>query len=256
MSNAVQNQTETKSYASVPFSVTKATEENDENYVVEGFASTFHNVDLQGDIIEPGAFTDSIERLKANVLKNNGGPLVPALFNHNMDRVVGGFRELRETDLGLESKAFLPKSSTFVSGELMPQVRARNIGGMSIGFYIDDRRWEGEIRHISKVSLIEISFTPFPANPAARIVDAKTLLTSDDLEDMSDEELERLVKSGVRLSKRLAGQVVHSLKAMRRKAVELENGRKAREIEEQAKQLARAQARDQFLSALNNLSTG
>lgn len=222
----------------VPFSVTKADFETDAaDYEVEGLASTFHNIDLQGDVIEPGAFIDSIAVLQADAERRNG-PLLPALWNHNsFDPPIGRFVELRETDLGLHARALLPKDDDLVRGRVWPQLRTKSVGAMSIGFWIEAKRNEGVIRHIEKARLVEISLTPFPANPKARITSAKNdvpTLTSDDLDELSDEALENQLRSGVPLSKRLSRLVAYELKAQRRKAAELPNGRKARSDEEVA----------------------
>lgn len=221
----------------VPFSVTKAHFETDaDDYEVEGLASTFGNIDLQGDIIEQGAFLDSLTVLRADAERRNG-PLLPALWNHNsFDPPIGRFVELHETDLGLHARALLPKDDDLVRGRVWPQLRTKSVGAMSIGFWIEAKRNEGVVRHIEKARLVEISLTPFPANPKARISSVKNelpILTSDDLEDLDDEALEKQLRSGVPLSKRLSKLVAYELKSQRRKAAEIADGRKARLVDEE-----------------------
>ena len=77
--------------------------------VVEGFASTFDNVDLHGDVIRRGAFAESIGTFKR-------GQEIPFVDNHRvMDgtgAVLGSVIHLEETATGLFFKAALSARCT------------------------------------------------------------------------------------------------------------------------------------------------
>ena len=63
----------------------------------EGLASTFGNVDLDGDVIEPGAFKDSIKQPGA----------VKLLWQHDAKQPIGVWKSIRETKSGLEVRGQL-----------------------------------------------------------------------------------------------------------------------------------------------------
>jgi len=134
----------------------------------EGYASTFGNEDLGGDIVAPGAFTKTITENKA----------VPILWGHNTREVIGVNKEFSEDSKGL-----------FVKGQLVLDVqRAREahalmkegaVKGLSIGYdpiVVDYSRMEKEnIRILKEVKLWEYSVTPFPMNPEAMVTGVKSI---------------------------------------------------------------------------------
>jgi len=192
-----------------------------------GMASTFNNVDFDGDVIVPGAFTDSLARLEAR--RPADGGLMPVLFSHSMQAPIGVFTELRETELGLEARGVLPMSDTLVAGRIVPQMQVGSIRAMSIGFRILERRFEGDIRVIEKIELFEASLVVFPANPAAQVIDfgnknnpvdnlVRRVLTLDDFKYYQERELEQMFRNGFPLSGKLAMKVVALLKADQRDA--------------------------------------
>ena len=134
----------------------------------EGYASTFGNEDLGGDIVAQGAFTKTISENKT----------VPILWGHSTREVIGVNKEFSEDSKGL-----------FVKGQLILDVqRAREthalmkegaVKGLSIGYdpvVVDYSRMEKEnIRILKEVKLWEYSVTPFPMNPEATVTQVKTV---------------------------------------------------------------------------------
>lgn len=136
---------------------------------IEGYASTFGNEDLGGDIVEKGAFRKTI---------SDGNIALPILWGHDMRELVGVNKEMREDDVGL-----------WVKGEINLEVsRGREahslakqgaVRGLSIGY--EPVKWEyvkqGEfnyVRLLKEVKLYEYSLTPIPMNPLATIESVKT----------------------------------------------------------------------------------
>ena len=114
--------------AQVKFEVKQVLDnDNDDDgfFRFEGMASTFGNLDLVDDIIEPGAFTESLKEI-----------LPVILWQHRSSEPIGMPEEIRETDEGLFIRARLPKDDTMVSGRVIPQVKVGSIRTMSIGFRI------------------------------------------------------------------------------------------------------------------------
>jgi HK97 family phage prohead protease len=120
-----------------------------------GYASTFGNEDLGGDIIMPGAFSKTISEKQD----------LPILWGHNPREVIGVNRSMKEDAKGLQ-----------VTGQLVMDVqRAKEahslmregaVKGLSIGFdsiVVDFSRYEKEgIRILKEIKLWEYSLTPFP----------------------------------------------------------------------------------------------
>lgn len=197
-------------HLTAPFE-TKQVESSDPDWIrFSGMASTFGNVDLGGDVIERGAFTDSLQRMHAK------GQKLPILWSHRADVPLGVFEKAIETDDGLFVEGVMPKSDTFVSGRIAPQLigERASIKGMSIGFTIDEKRSEGNVRYLEKVSLVETSLVVFPMNPEAGVSQAKALghnrLTKDDLEGLDGltlRDLEGLLCQPHEMSKSVAKMV-------------------------------------------------
>lgn len=152
-------------------------EEDNEFFIFEGFASTFGNIDHDGDIMVHGAFTESLQKRM---------PVV--LWQHDSREPIGMPTELTETAEGLFIKARLPKADTFVTGRVIPQMKVGSVTKMSIGFFIleaneekKDGRW---ILNITKVDLREFSLVTFPANDQASVTDMKCLKEIGDAKDL------------------------------------------------------------------------
>lgn len=174
----IKNDPKTKAVLECDFKI-KAIEEEDEGFFIfEGFASTFGNIDSDGDIIHKGAFLESLKKRM---------PVV--LWQHNSREPIGMPISLEETDEGLFIRARLPKSDTFVSGRVIPQMKVGSVTKMSIGFFIleaneqkvEDDRW---ILNITKVDLREFSLVTFPANELADVTDFKSLKEVDDAKEL------------------------------------------------------------------------
>ena len=66
-----------------------------ENGVIEGYFSTYDKTpDSYGDIIEPGAFTETFKRRK-----ESGHPF-PLCFNHDFSAIIGAVDSVEDTEKG------------------------------------------------------------------------------------------------------------------------------------------------------------
>lgn len=124
----------------------------------KGYASVFNVIDLDGDIVEPGAFKEQLQ--EANRF--------PLLWAHNRDKIIGNVYDLVEDDKGL-----------FLHGEVfdkdkideMKQLKQnRMILGLSIGFSAIRYSCENDKksllllkRTLHQVNLFEVSIATFPA---------------------------------------------------------------------------------------------
>lgn len=134
----------------------------------EGYASLFSVADLGKDIVEPGAFRESLTR--------RGPAGIKLLWQHDPAEPIGRWISLHEDSRGL-----------FVRGQLSLAVgRAREIhalmregavDGLSIGFKAERARTEPRtgLRRLHRVDLWEISLVTFPMLPQARVSAVKAL---------------------------------------------------------------------------------
>ena len=160
----------------VPFEVNQITEDDDYFYF-EGYASTFGNVDRGLDVVVAGAFRDTVAELMSSQKESK----LPALWQHNSDMPIGGYTEFREDSHGLFVKGRLPKSDTFVSGRVIPQMKVGSISCMSIGYSTLDYIIEAGVRLLKKLKLWEISLVTTPMNPLAEITGFKSAVAFQDL---------------------------------------------------------------------------
>jgi HK97 family phage prohead protease len=146
-------------------------ESNEDFYIITGYATKFFGIDTYGDQIRPGAYLETIA-------KNATG--IPALFMHDSREMpVGMWFSMKEDDIGLLVQCRLPKSDTFVSGRLIPQIKAGSVDALSIGFRptkVSFEEIDGEmIRILEGIDLREISFIikGYQADSGALLTDLK-----------------------------------------------------------------------------------
>ncbi len=135
----------------------------DENKgIVTGYGSVFGNVDSDGDIIMPGAYTKT--------LKENGHR-AKYLWQHDMWKPIGKFQKLEEDTKGLYFEAAL--GSTQLAKDAISLMKDGIITENSVGFRTIAGDYNGAYFEIKEVKLYEISAVTYAANDMAIIMDAK-----------------------------------------------------------------------------------
>ncbi|QBQ97865.1 HK97 family phage prohead protease [Paraburkholderia pallida] len=164
-----------------------------------GYASVFGNVDSTGDIVDRGAWAESLGVKKS----------VPLLFNHRVDNLIGRALDLREDDVGLHFAGRLTEGVQ-LADDTYKHLKAGALDGVSVGYRIQPggATLDGEIRHIRRASLLEISVVVAPANTLAR-VDPASLK-----EAKSEREIEAILRDAG-WSKGLACQLISAVKGLR-----------------------------------------
>jgi len=173
-----------KEFKSFAFEV-KQISEDDDFFIFEGFASTFGNTDLGDDIVQAGAFTDS--------LKENSQ--VPILWQHRLSEPIGKSIHLEEQVKGLFVRARLPKNDSLVRDRVIPQMKVGSITTMSIGFFTIEfsRNNDTGINTLEKIKLFEISLVTLAMNPEAVITDFKSF-KEEEIKSIKD--IETILKKG------------------------------------------------------------
>ena len=139
---------------------------------ISGYASTFGNVDLGGDIVEPGAFTKGL------------GADSPAkvLYQHDWHSPIGITTSAEEDKKGLRvtGKLFV-NSDIPKADEAHSLARLGGIDGLSIGYdavgYEIDR--SAKVRHLTEIKVHEWSLVTFPMNTQATITGVKSINEQD-----------------------------------------------------------------------------
>ena len=133
--------------------------------IIEGYASTFGNKDLVGDIVEKGAFTKTIqERFPANQIK--------VCWQHG--EVIGKPVHMEEDSKGLYVQAKIAKTS--LGNDALELVREGVVDRMSIGYNVIQDKYDSKsrTRYLKELRLKEFSLVTFPANEAALVTGVKT----------------------------------------------------------------------------------
>ena len=132
---------------------------------VEGYASTFDNEDLVGDVIVKGAFKKTIKENKD----------VKMYYNHDIyfSPPIGKWTELQEDEKGLFAKGKI--SQTAQGKDVFTLLRDDVLNRLSIGYEVikEDIDREKNIRYLKEIRLREISVVDYPANPEAVITSVK-----------------------------------------------------------------------------------
>lgn len=143
---------------------------DDENTLI-GYASTFGNVDLGGDVVVPGAFTKTIDRVKAEG--------IPLLADHmaSTASVLGTIVDAVQNAKGLIIKARLSKAPS--AQDTAIKLREGHLSKLSIGYETMDDAYEdrdgARVRLLKEIKLWETSVVVFPMNPKATITRVKSL---------------------------------------------------------------------------------
>ena len=141
---------------------------------VSGFFSTYDKTpDSYGDIIEPGAFTETLKK------REESGHPFPLCFNHDFSAVIGAVDKVEDTEKGPYIEAH------FLDTDLAKDVRKMLQSGAiyQFSFAYDVLGWRepneeekkaGVTNVLTKVEVFEVSIVTVPANQNAVVTDVKS----------------------------------------------------------------------------------
>ena len=129
---------------------------------IEGYASLFGRIDLSRDMVERGAFADSLVR--------RGAAGVKLLWQHDPAQPVGIWTVIREDARGLFVRGRL-NTEVARARELLALIRQGALDGLSIGYRTVRARTDPatRVRRLLAVDLQEVSLVTFPMLPEARV---------------------------------------------------------------------------------------
>lgn len=146
----------------------------DDAGTISGYFSTYdREPDAYGDIIAPGAFTETIQKRK-----ESGHPF-PLCWNHDLDQIIGSVDpdKITDTDKGPLMTA------SFFNTQLAQEKREIVKSGVvyQFSFAYDIAGWEEveledgrKATVLTKLDLFEVSIVPIPANQNAIMTDIKS----------------------------------------------------------------------------------
>lgn len=141
---------------------------DDEAGTFTGYASVFGNQDLDGEVVDRGAFTKTI---------GESGGVVPILWQHDPYDPIGFSTSLEEDEHGLKVTGALNLDVENGRHARALMRQAQNLGakfGLSIGYRIVQDGIVDKVRHLKELALREFSPVTFPANTLAGVAAIKT----------------------------------------------------------------------------------
>lgn len=165
----------------------------EEDGVFEGYLSTYGNTDRDGDIINKGAFDNSLAKKTT----------VPMCFNHDWNKVVGKM-ELSSDDKGLKAKGTLNLADPEAQN-IHNLMKMGALDSMSIGMMVKDYEpidakqpyWQWNIK---EAEVWEGSIVTIPANEQATIDKVKNAKQAE-----FNEKKNKLVSQLDKLTEKLGG---------------------------------------------------
>ncbi|MCL6739879.1 HK97 family phage prohead protease [Sphingomonas sp. RB56-2] len=121
-----------------------------------GYAAIFDRPDKGGDLIRPGAFTESL-----------GKGDVPLLWQHKAGAVIGRIEHLSEDRRGLRVIAELGEGADAARAASL--VRSGRLDGLSFGYRVREAGRSGGLRELKRLELVEVSLVAEPMQPKARV---------------------------------------------------------------------------------------
>ena len=141
---------------------------------ISGFFSTYDKTpDSYGDIIEPGAFTETFKK------REESGHPFPLCFNHDFSAVIGAVDSVEDTEKGPYIEAhFL---DTTLAQDVRKMLQSGAIYQFSFAYDVlgarepdEEEKKAGVTNVLTKVEVYEVSVVTVPANQNAVATEVKT----------------------------------------------------------------------------------
>ena len=149
--------------------------------LLTGYGSTFNGApDSYGDVIAPGAFTNTIAEHQA------AGTMPAMLWAHEHAQPIGRWVDMRQDAKGLHMVGRLNLSTTR-GQDAYAHIKAKDVTGLSMGYVVPSggRTKNADGSHtLKEVHLVETSAVAAPADTRARITGVKSVESRRDLEQL------------------------------------------------------------------------
>ena len=176
---------------------------------ISGYASTYNNPDLSGDVMLPGCYDAVLQKIE----KTGNMPVM--FFSHdNWEVPCGRWDSIKSDDTGLYVTGRV--NTDLESGkEIYSALKFGSMSGLSVGFSFSPEGVEdndaGGFDFKTIDDLFEISICAMPCNPRARIDSVKSF----DVESIKDyKSAEKYLRDGGYFSREQAKKFISGLKAV------------------------------------------
>ena len=143
----------------------------DDAGTISGYFSTYDRIpDSYGDVVAPGAFTDTIKA------REESGHKFPLCWNHDLNQIIGQVDTIEDTEKGpLMTASFF---NTPLAQEKREIVKSGVVYQFSFAYDVREAAQvtleDGtKANELQKLDLFEVSIVPVPANPRAEVTDIK-----------------------------------------------------------------------------------
>ena len=143
----------------------------DDAGTISGYFSTYDRIpDSYGDVVAPGAFTDTIKA------REESGHKFPLCWNHDLNQIIGQVDSIEDTEKGpLMTASFF---NTPLAQEKREIVKSGVVYQFSFAYDVREASQvtleDGtKANELQKLDLFEVSIVPVPANPRAEVTDIK-----------------------------------------------------------------------------------
>ena len=188
---------------------TTLTADDDETGKISGYASTYNNPDLSGDVMLPGCYAPALAKIEKS------GVMPVMFFSHDHWSVpCGRWDSIKSDDTGLYVTGRINKD--LESGkEIYSALKFGSMSGLSVGFSFGPDDVEGNdaggYDFKSIPDLMEISICAMPCNQNARIDSVKSF----DIESIKDyKSAEKYLRDVGYFSREQAKKFISGLKAV------------------------------------------
>lgn len=149
----------------------------DGSRIITVYYSAFGNVDSDGDVIVPGAFTKTLKENGPNA-KNR----IWHLFNHSTEKPIAKPFEMMEDGFGLKSRVKMP--NTTLGNDTYELYKEGHITEHSIGFQTIKSQAKSGYNEINEIKLFEGSSVLWGANANTPTVGVKSQVKSVLVDEM------------------------------------------------------------------------
>lgn len=151
-------------------------DDGDEEFVFEGYGAVFGNTDRGGDVIEKGAFQQTINR-------NDG--TFPLLADHEMKMQSRlGVVNAKEDRNGVKVTGHINTEKRLgkeAASDIRHAMKHGDTIGMSFGYEVKNDEYDSDedVRILKEVKTHEFSLTQIPMNPQAEVTGVKAFLEDE-----------------------------------------------------------------------------
>lgn len=154
-----------------------------ETGVFEGYGNVANFKDFASDVTMNGAFQKSLQKHESK------GTMPALLYQHQRDKPIGVWTEVKEDEHGLYVKGKLTKGVQ-LADETHLLMKDGALSGLSIGYMVVEEEYDRETKtnYLKEVDLREISVVTFPCNDESRISTIKSVLADNGIPSKKDLE--------------------------------------------------------------------